>query len=80
MKQKKSFTGVVISSKMKDTVVVEVEHRNRHPLYKKTVRRTKHFAAHVRDGEYAVGDYVKIEETRPLSKTKHFLVTGKVTK
>lgn len=77
MKQKKEFTGKVISIKMKQTVVVEVEHLSRHPLYKKTVKRTKHFAAHYEGSNVAVGDTVTIQETKPISKTKHFKVIEK---
>ena len=77
MKQKKEFIGKVVSIKMKHTVVVEVEHLSRHPLYKKTVKRTKHFAAHYEGDKVAVGDTVTIQETKPVSKTKHFIVVGK---
>ena len=77
MKQKKEFTGKVVSIKMKHTVIVEVEHLTQHPLYKKTVRRTKHFAAHYEGNELSVGNTVTIAETKPISKTKHFIVVGK---
>lgn len=80
MKKQKEFIGTVISTSMKDTVVVEVEHMKRHPLYKKSVKRTKHFTAHAKGAEVSVGDLVKIGETRPISKTKHFVVLGKLTK
>ena len=80
MKQRKEFTGVVISTSMKDTVVVEVIRLSRHPLYRKTVKRTKHFVAHVTDIELAVGDQVTIAESKPISKTKHFIVVNKLTK
>jgi small subunit ribosomal protein S17 len=74
------FGGVVISTKMKDTAIVEVLRLSRHPLYKKTMKRTKHFAAHVVGMEIHEGDLVEIQETKPISKTKHFIVIGKVTK
>lgn len=77
MKQRKEFTGKVVSTKMKNTIVVEVEHQTRHPLYKKTVKRTKNFAAHYEGNEIKVGDTVTVAETKPISKTKHFIVVGK---
>lgn len=76
----KILSGPVVSTKMKDTVIVEVLRLSRHPLYKKTVKRTKRIAAHVSNMELVVGDNVAIQETKPISKTKHFLVIGKVTK
>lgn len=79
MKKHKTFTGKVISNKMQETVIVEVERLSRHPIYKKTVKRTKHFvAATKKDAKYEVGDIVRIEETIPLSKTKHFIVIEKI--
>lgn len=80
MKKRKEFTGTVVSTSMKDTAVVEVERNHRHPLYRKTVKRTKRFVAHMSDVAVSVGDYVKIAETRPMSKTKHFIVISKETK
>lgn len=80
MKKRKEFIGVVVSTSMKNTVVVNIERQTRHPLYRKAVKSTKHFVAHVEGIELAVGDWVKIEEMRPMSKTKHFLVTSKTTK
>ncbi len=80
MKKRKEFKGKVVSTKMKNTVVVEVEHETRHPLYKKTVKRTKNFVAHVEGLELTEGEYVNIAETKPISKTKHFLVIGKTNK
>ncbi len=80
MKQHKEFTGIVISTSMKDTVVVEVIRLSKHPLYRKTIKRTKHFVAHVTGMEIAVGDQVTVAETKPISKTKHFIVTKKLTK
>lgn len=80
MKQRKEFTGVVISTGMKDTVVVEVIRLSKHPLYRKTIKRTKHFVAHVTGMELSVDDKVIIGETKPISKTKHFIVINKLTK
>jgi len=76
----RELIGTVVSVSMNQTIIVEVVRLRRHPLYRKTMKRTKHFPAHAQDGQYAVGDRVKIAETRPISKTKHFKVVGKVGK
>ncbi|AQQ14371.1 30S ribosomal protein S17 [Corynebacterium glaucum] len=64
--------GYVVSDKMDKTIVVEVEDRKSHALYGKIVRTTKRVKAHDEDNTAGVGDLVRIEETRPLSKDKHF--------
>ena len=75
MKEKrKTRTGKVISDKMDKTVVVLVESLVRHPLYKKVVRHTSKFKAHDETNACKVGDVVRIVETRPLSKEKHWRV------
>ncbi|MDA8026271.1 MAG: 30S ribosomal protein S17 [Actinomycetota bacterium] len=66
--------GIVISDAMTDTVVVAVIERVRHPRYRKTVQRTKKLYAHDSKFEAKVGDTVKVEETRPLSKLKRWRV------
>lgn len=66
--------GIVISDAMTNTVVVAVIERVRHPRYRKTVQRTKKLYAHDSKFEAKVGDTVKVEETRPLSKLKHWRV------
>jgi small subunit ribosomal protein S17 len=71
---KRMLEGVVTSSKQNKTVTVEVERRFTHPLFKKTVRRTKKYHAHDENNECKVGDRVWIEETRPISKTKTWIV------
>ena len=71
---KRTLQGVVVSDKQDKTVVVEVERRYTHPILKKTVRRSKKFYAHDEKNEFAVGDLVKIEERRPLSKLKRWEV------
>jgi len=68
------MTGRVVSSKMDKTVVVQVETRRRHPLYKKTIRKTTNFKAHDENNECGLGDVVRILETRPLSKDKRWRV------
>ena len=76
---KKIFIGDVVSTKMQKTVVVRVERKFRHPLYKKVITRHKKLKAHNEKLELAVGDRVEIEETRPISKDKHFIVKEKIT-
>ena len=71
---KRVMQGVVVSDKNAKTVVVEVERRFTHPLFKKTVRRSKKFHAHDEESTFKVGDVVWIEESRPLSKNKRWIV------
>ena len=71
---KRMLEGVVTSTKQNKTVTVEVERRFTHPLFKKTVRRTKKYHAHDENNDCKVGDRVWIEETRPISKTKTWIV------
>jgi large subunit ribosomal protein L14 len=68
---KRSLQGVVVSDKQSKTVVVRVERRFTHPLFKKTVRRSKKYYAHDENNEFKVGDTVWIEEHRPISKRKY---------
>jgi len=70
----KERVGTVVSDKMDKTVVVAVENRFPHPIYKKTVSRTKRYKAHDEDNSCKVGDRVRITETRPLSRTKRWTV------
>jgi len=77
---RKVRTGVVVSDKMDKTVVVAVERIMRHPLYGKTIKRTKKFKAHDENNECKVGDTVKIMETRPLSHDKRWRVVEIVKK
>ncbi len=72
MGNRKQDIGQVVSTKMDKTVVVEFERRLMHPLYKKSVRRTKRVKSHDEKNECSVGDIVRIEETRPLSKDKRY--------
>jgi small subunit ribosomal protein S17 len=67
-------TGRVVSDKMDKTVVVSVDYVRRHPIYRKTIRRTSRFKAHDAQGLCKTGDLVLIEETRPMSKTKRWIV------
>jgi small subunit ribosomal protein S17 len=71
---KRILQGVVVSDKNAKTVVVEVERRYTHPLFKKTVRRSKKYHAHDEDRTFKVGDKVRIEECRPISRNKRWTV------
>jgi len=71
---KRILQGVVVSDKQNKTVVVKVERRFTHPLFQKTVRRTKNYHAHDESGAFKVGDTVTIEETAPISKLKRWRV------
>lgn len=71
---RKTHVGVVTSDKMQKTVVVELDTVTRHPLYKKTIRRTKTVKAHDESQQARVGDLVRIMETRPLSREKRWRV------
>jgi len=73
---KRLLQGVVVSDKADKTVVVKVERRFTHPLLKKTVRRTKNYQAHDAENRFKVGDQVSIEESKPISKTKSWIVVG----
>ena len=68
----KEKIGYVVSSKMNKTIVVEVDRQKAHPLYRRVIRRSKHFYAHDEQNTARVGDVVRIEETRPLSKLKRW--------
>ena len=69
---RKTVVGNVVSTKMQKTIVVEVERRKAHPLYKRVIRTTKKFYAHDEKNSAHVGDVVRLEETRPLSKLKRW--------
>ncbi len=73
----KILEGVVVSTKMKQTVTVKVERKYRHPVYAKIVKRHKKYLADNPELKLVEGDLVKIKEVRPLSKNKHYLVIGK---
>ena len=66
--------GVVVSDKSDKTIIVKVERRVMHPVYKKFIRRSKKYAAHDQDNQCKVGDTVRIEECPPISKRKTWLV------
>ena len=68
--------GVVVSDANDKTIVVEVERRIKHPLYKKFIRRSKKYAAHDETNAIKVGDVVKIQECRPMSKRKKWEIVA----
>ena len=74
---KRMLWGVVTSDKMNKTVTVEIERRFTHPLFKKTVRRTKKYHAHDEANVFKIGDKVSIEESAPISKNKRWVVLAK---
>jgi len=76
----KILTGVVVSNKANKTIVVLVETRKTHPIYKKQYTRSQRIAAHDETNTANVGDRVNIVETRPISATKHFKLESVVTK
>lgn len=79
-KLRKTRVGVVTSDKMDKTVVVSTVELVRHPLYGKAVKRTKKYKAHDPNNECKTGDCVKIMETRPISKEKHWRVISIIKK
>jgi small subunit ribosomal protein S17 len=78
--KRKVREGLVVSNKMDKTVVVAVETRKVHSLYKKAIRVTKKYKAHDENNACKVGDKVKIVETRPLSKEKRWRITEIISK
>lgn len=71
---KKIFTGTVLSNRMKDTIVVEVEETKKHPLYGKRYKRLKKYYVHDIGNKAQIGDKVEIQEARPISKTKSWIL------
>lgn len=70
----KILAGKVVSTKMEKTAVVAVERKTKHPVYKKTIKAVKKYKAHSAGLKIEEGDMVKIQETKPISKDKHFKV------
>ena len=77
---RKERVGTVVSDCQEKTIIVEVERRTAHPLYKKVVKTSKRYTADDQKNEAKIGDKVKIVETRPLSKTKHWRLTEIISK
>jgi small subunit ribosomal protein S17 len=72
------LTGTVVSDKMNKTVVVRIDRRVMHPLYKKIITSSKKYAAHDETDSASIGDTVRIRECRPISRNKRFEVIEKV--
>ena len=70
--RRKTLVGEVVSTKMSKTIIVEVNRKKAHPLYVRVIARSRRFYAHDEKGTANVGDVVRIEETRPLSKLKRW--------
>jgi small subunit ribosomal protein S17 len=75
---RKLLQGIVVSDKMQKTVVVEVESMKEHPKYKRRYKSHKKFKAHDANQEYHIGDKVVIEESKPISKDKNWIVIKKI--
>ena len=71
---KRILTGKIVSSKNQNTVVIRVERKFRHPVLKKVLKRSKKYHAHYENGDYKVGDQIKIIESKPISKLKKWRV------
>lgn len=76
----KEKIGIVVSNKMDKTVVVRVESRFPHPIYAKTIVKTKKYLAHDEMEQCNIGDEVLVQETRPLSKRKRWILTKILSK
>ena len=79
-KNTRTLVGKVVSDKRMKTITVQIERRTKHELYGKIVARSSKYHAHDENGEYKMGDVVEISETRPISKTKAWVVTRLVQK
>ncbi len=79
-KSRKEKTGVVSSNKMTKSIVVAVERKMKHPKYGKFIKKTSTFMAHDEKNECGIGDIVRIEETRPLSKNKRWRLVQVIEK
>jgi len=80
MGKRKELIGTVISDKMQKTVIVKVTHLSKHPKYGRVLKKYNKYMAHNEKGLAKMGDSVRIQETRPLSKDKHFNVIEVVKK
>ena len=80
IKNTRTLVGKVVSDKRAKTITVLIERRTKHELYGKIVARTSKYHAHDENGDYKMGDVVEISETRPISKTKAWVVTRLVQK
>ena len=79
-KNTRTLVGKVVSDKRSKTITVLIERRTKHELYGKIVARTSKYHAHDENGDYHLGDTIEITESRPISKTKNWVVTRLVEK
>ena len=77
---RKALQGLVVSNKMDKTIVIKVERRFAHPVFKKVVKTTKKYKVHDEKNECVEGDFIRIQETRPLSKEKRWRLMDVVAK
>ncbi len=75
---KRKLQGIIVSDKMEKTVVVKVERIKEHPKYKRRYKVSKKYKAHIKEGDFKIGDKVVIEECRPFSKDKKWRVIKRV--
>ena len=78
--KRKTMTGVVVSNKMDKTVVVRVERKFSHPVFKKIVKTTKKYKVHDEKNQCLEGDFIRMQETRPLSKHKRWRLLNVITR
>jgi small subunit ribosomal protein S17 len=76
----KERIGIVVSTKMQKTIVVKIENRYSHPIYSKTMLKTKKYLVHDEMGECNIGDQVLVQESRPLSKRKRWKLAKIISK
>lgn len=79
IKKGRAMKGIVVSDRMNKTAVVAVTRLKEHPIYRKRYKVTKRYKAHDENNEYKIGDKVLIQETKPISKDKRWIVAGKVS-
>ena len=72
MSKIKLQSGIVISNKMEKSIVVKIERKVKHPIYKKTIKRSKKYVAHDENNKCNIGDLVQIAECKPISKRKRY--------
>ena len=79
-KLRKERTGLVVSNKMEKSIIVQIDHREKHPIYGKFVRRRSRFVAHDEKNECNIGDIVLIMESKPISKDKKWILSKIIEK
>ena len=80
MSKLKLQSGIVVSNNMDKSIVVKIERKIKHPIYKKTIKRSKKYVAHDENNESGKGDLVTIQECRPVSKTKSWKLINVIEK